>query len=281
MKTISTALKTHLGEQSTSLCSLLKVTRKDGFVFGFTDFDTDIVYQSVTYKANTGHTPSSIVTSSALNVDNLEIETHVDTTTITESDVNAGLWDYANVEIIRVNYQDLTQGAMYLRKGSLGQIKFGRNQVIVELRGLMQTLQQIIGRIYAPSCDADLGDSKCGFNLATAGFTVSGTITSVTSGREFFDSSRSEAVGFFDGGKITFTSGLNNNYQMEVKTFGGGGGAISLQQHMPDTVSIGDGYTMIAGCDKVRETCVNKFNNVINFRGFPDIPGTDRLVSGT
>nr|WP_325048889.1 phage BR0599 family protein [Rhodophyticola porphyridii] len=34
-----------------------------------------------------------------------------------------------------------------------------------------------------------------------------------------------------------------------------------------------------AGCDKRMETCRLKFNNLLNFRGFPDIPGDDWLMS--
>jgi uncharacterized phage protein (TIGR02218 family) len=34
-----------------------------------------------------------------------------------------------------------------------------------------------------------------------------------------------------------------------------------------------------AGCDKRFETCRLKFANLLNFRGFPDIPGDDWLVS--
>jgi uncharacterized phage protein (TIGR02218 family) len=34
-----------------------------------------------------------------------------------------------------------------------------------------------------------------------------------------------------------------------------------------------------AGCDKRAETCRLKFDNFLNFRGFPHIPGEDWLSS--
>ena len=34
-----------------------------------------------------------------------------------------------------------------------------------------------------------------------------------------------------------------------------------------------------AGCDKQAPTCRLKFNNFLNFRGFPDIPGEDWLMA--
>ena len=34
-----------------------------------------------------------------------------------------------------------------------------------------------------------------------------------------------------------------------------------------------------AGCDKLFETFQLKFNNLLNFQGFPDIPGEDWVMS--
>jgi uncharacterized phage protein (TIGR02218 family) len=66
---------------------------------------------------------------------------------------------------------------------------------------------------------------------------------------------------------------------MEVKT-STSAGVITLQQFMPNAIAIGDDYTISAGCDKQLATCKTKFNNVVNFRGFPHVPGQDMMVSG-
>jgi len=34
-----------------------------------------------------------------------------------------------------------------------------------------------------------------------------------------------------------------------------------------------------AGCDKRMGTCQLKFNNLLNFQGFPDIPGDDWSIT--
>ena len=65
---------------------------------------------------------------------------------------------------------------------------------------------------------------------------------------------------------------------MEVKDFASG--AFVLQQAMPNPIQVGDAYSVYAGCDKLLASCKTKFNNVINFRGFPHVPGPDRYVSG-
>jgi hypothetical protein len=35
---------------------------------------------------------------------------------------------------------------------------------------------------------------------------------------------------------------------------------------------------MTKGCDKTLPTCFAKFNNVVNFRGEPLVPGLDRML---
>ena len=275
-KSASAALLTHLAGSTLTVCTLWKVTRKDGAVYGFTDHDQPVTYLGVVYEAATGHTASSIKTTAQLSVDNLEVQGMLSSSTLTDAELMAGLWDFAAMEVVLVNYTDLTMGHLWLRGGTLGNIKTGRHNFIAELRGMTQPLQQTVGRVYTPACDADLGDTRCGVVLGN--FTVTGSVTATTSAHAFTDTARAEANGYFEGGLVTWTSGLNNTYQMEVKSFANG--VVTLQQYMPNAIVVGDTYSMSAGCDKLRATCVSKFNNILNFRGFPDVPGMDKMLSG-
>jgi uncharacterized phage protein (TIGR02218 family) len=45
------------------------------------------------------------------------------------------------------------------------------------------------------------------------------------------------------------------------------------------TVAAGDQVLVTAGCDRQFSTCRSKFNNAVNFRGFPHMPGND-FVTG-
>jgi uncharacterized phage protein (TIGR02218 family) len=40
-------------------------------------------------------------------------------------------------------------------------------------------------------------------------------------------------------------------------------------------VEAGDAFTITAGCDKHFKTCKAKFDNSVNFRGFPHVPEID------
>lgn len=275
MKPLSTELQTHLQGEVLTLAHCWKITRRDATVLGFTSHDQDIVYDSVTYYSSPGFTPSDITSNAELAVDHLDVEAVLDSSFMTEADIMAGLYDFAQLEVFLLNYRDLTQGALNLRTGWIGEVTVGRGYFVAEVRGLMQSLSQHIGELYSPSCRAKLGDSRCQVNMS--GYTVTGTVTSVSNQRVFADSSRSEASGYFDFGKITFTSGANAGLSMEVKEFLQGD-AIRLMLPMPHAITIGDTYSLQAGCDKTLSTCASRFSNAVNFRGEPHVPGIDNML---
>lgn len=82
--------------------------------------------------------------------------------------------------------------------------------------------------------------------------------------------------GYFDDGVIAFTSGANSGFSMEIRAYVPG--QMTLFAPMPYQAAIGDAYTMHAGCDKTKETCKNRFSNIVNHRGFPFLPGVDKMV---
>lgn len=281
MKSVGASLLAHIQSEVTTLSTCWKVTRRDGTVFGFTDHSANLSISGVTYSASTGYTATAIKSSSALNVDNLDVQGALDSSTITDADLLAGLWDFAEVEIFLVNYEDLTMGTMNLRTGNIGNVQTGRGLFVTELRGMMQRLQQSVGRLIMPACNADLGDARCGINLGTfPNGTASGSVDSVSSNRQFVDAGLAQATGWFDGGLVTWTAGDNAGLRMEVKSFTSGG-AVVLFLPMPYTVVAGDTFTITAGCDKSHSTCNSKFANTINFRGFPHLPGIGRIASGS
>lgn len=274
MKTISPALKAHLQGEVTTIATCWKATLTNNQVYGFTDHTEDITFDSVTFEASTGFTPSNIQATNDLAVDNLEVHGLLSSDAISEADIMAGLWDYATVEVFIVNWADLTQGALYLRKGELGNVKINRSSFIAEMRGMMQRLTNNLGEITTPTCRAIFCDARCGLNAVT--YTVSGTITSVSSNRIIADSSRTEADHYFTYGMITFTSGDNIGLSMEIKNYVLTGGSIEMVLPLPYAIAVGDTYTMIAGCNKTITKCVS-FSNAVNFRGEPHVPGVDKL----
>lgn len=278
MKQISAALEAHLQAETTTLATCWRLKRRDGVILGFTDHDLDIDYEDLLYKASTGFTPSAVESSASLKVDNLEVEGMLASGSITEADILAGKYDFAEIEIFWVNYKAPEQGALKLRRGWLGEVSLCRQQFVAEVRGLTQSLSQTIGELYSPACRATLGDARCKVNLAS--HTVTGNVTSALSMQEFIDTARTEDAGYFHFGVITFTSGQNAGLSTEIKEYIAkpGGGQVVLALPMPYALEAGDCYAMSRGCDKTMDSCHVHFNNVANFRGEPHVPGLDRML---
>lgn len=286
MKAISTELRGAQRAQVARLSTCWLVTRTDGRVFAYTDSDVDLVFEGVRYRAQTGYEPSAIETAQALNVDTVDLAGIVgekpegaagvvglDQTDIAMDDVLAGRWDGAQVRIFQVDRSNLAAGAMPLRRGWIGHIEVDDRAFKAELRGMMQALQTQIGRLYQPACDANLGDDRCRVDMA--GLTFDGTVTAATDTRHFtIDVVRPD--GYLVGGRIDWTGGANTGFVMEVQ--GQVGGEVTLQLPMPFVVAPGDTFTVTDGCPKSFEACLNRFGNVVNFRGFPHVPGMDKLA---
>lgn len=54
------------------------------------------------------------------------------------------------------------------------------------------------------------------------------------------------------------------------------GGTIKLAVPMTRTIDAGTTYQITRGCDRKWQTCKTVFNNLVNFRGFPFVPGIER-----
>jgi uncharacterized phage protein (TIGR02218 family) len=149
-----------------------------------------------------------------------------------------------------------------------------------ELQGLSQRLAEDTGRLYTATCSADLGDGRCGVDLTSATWRGSGTVTVMTATSAFNASGLDDfADGWFTAGKLTFTSGANAGLAVEVKLHRVAAAVtLELWQAMPQPIAAGDSFIVTAGCDKRFATCHDRFNNIVNFRGFPHIPGNDFVV---
>jgi uncharacterized phage protein (TIGR02218 family) len=279
MKTLTPALKAHLAQEVTSKANCWQLVRRDGQIFFFTDHDQDLVISGNTYLSAIGYQQTAITADSSLSVDNLEVTGILDTETLIADDLRSGLFDFAEIFLFTVNWADLSQGIMRLRRGTLGEISTTPAGTFQgELRGMAQRLVAKVGDVYTPECRADLGDSKC--KVILADFTVTATVTAAPTSASFsLDVTDPRAVdGWFDFGALTFTSGQNNGRTMEIKSWTQSTNGIGLYLPMPRPVAIGDTCRLYAGCDKRHDTCRDKFDNIVNRRAEDFIPGFDAII---
>lgn len=274
-------LISHLQTGATTTCRAWSVTRKDGPILGFTDHDLDLEFEGVTFKANSGMTAGALVQSSGMSVDNTEVVGALSDASITEVDIAAGRYDGAQVTTWLVNWADVTQRSIRFR-GTFGQIKRSNGAFTVELRGLTDALNRSAGRVYQANCPAVLGDGECKFDLTQPGFFVESTIKSFgTGGVYFIPSQPSFSDGWFERGRVVVLSGraMGLNGVVKFDAENAGLRRIEMWVDFDLTPEAGDEIRIEAGCNKLADSCRTKFNNFLNFRGFPNIPGADWFAS--
>jgi uncharacterized phage protein (TIGR02218 family) len=271
---------THIAGQALTLCACWRFLRADAVVRAFTDHDTPLVYGAYTYQPIAAGNLSNISQSNKLSVDNQDIEQPFETGFFTEAELRAGIWDGAEYWVFLVNWEDLGMGDIKLSHGWLGQSEIGDYSAKIEMRSLTQRLAIPVGRVMTPECSANLGDARCKVSLA--GYTHAGTVSSVVTARRVVaitGAAAGKTAGYYDYGKITWTSGANAGLSMAVKSYDYSTNYVTLLESMPYDITAGDAFSLQAGCDRRLATCRDRFNNVLNFRGWPHIPGTDKPLN--
>lgn len=269
MKNIPIKLLDHYKSEVNTIAILVKIKLKDGSELGYTDIDENITFDGLLYKKSSGISPSALSSQAAMSVDNLTFEGLLEDENFTVDDLRAGKLDGSTFYIYRCNYKNIEDGVEIMKTGFLGDVEVDNNSFKFEVRGLGQVIQANTGRTYKPACDAILYDNRC--KVLKSLFTVNGTITEDSNnGLISVDVNRTEEKDWFRYGQFTWTSGANKGYSCEVKSFNEG--RFEFQLPFFKTIKAGDTYTVAAGCDKTKETCKAKFNNIVNHRGFPGIP---------
>lgn len=325
----------------------------------FTDHTRRITYNSETYTPLPLQ-PTQFNLQAGLKPDNAEFGHLLSAANFTELELLAGRWDLARIEVITVNYQDMTQGHARKKVGYIGEVRTDNGAFTAEIRGLSQLLSQDLGDTIGSLCRVKrLGDFECGLDItdylhdaeivsahapvvsplvgnvnlsavnpnipvgdstyfpdsgliiidfeeifytgktiivddhfligATRG--VNGTTatthvlgTPVSSFHQFeVDLSPAKANDYFKQGSAFFRNGLNKYYERETKL--NFGNVVILHRPFPFLPDIGDLVTLVAGCDRRRETCMTFPNadeptgtNVENFQGEPDTPGAEKVI---
>src|SRR5207248_10343931 len=104
VRAIPPALQAKLGSGVTTLARCWIITRRDGVVMGFTDHDADLSVAGILCHAGTGLTASEATARLGLQVDGSEIAGALAAESLAESDLAAGRYDAAEIEVHLVDW---------------------------------------------------------------------------------------------------------------------------------------------------------------------------------
>lgn len=271
MKTISAALKT--GIANGTIATFILITRKDGTLLGYSDHDKDVTYNSLVYKPSPALKKISLNLRNNAEVSNQEILAtwNVD---LDEDDLKNGLYDDALIDVFRMDYTNVSAGIIIVFRGSLGLIQWTDEGFRADIHSIMRQLQRKIGLTYTAKCRFKLFQQASPISVGACtlnegSFTYSTTVNTVSNNLNFAINSIGQPDDWIANGKIRFTSGLNNGVEYTIKSFKSN----IIELFLPTIFAINNGDTALvfAGCDKTFDTCQKKFNNEINFGGFPHI----------
>ncbi len=251
---------------------------------GFTSCDrnltiTDENGNKILYEARSSVEPSAVRSEASGGVDNLEVIGLLQSTKITDSDIRAGRYDGAKIEVFVTNYLSLGDGKVILLLGNIGEVSISTGQFTAEIRSLSARIGQSVGELTSPLCRVKLlGDLRCTKDLTS--FRYVRTVAQIDSVYQIRFTNDTHTDDWFTYGKVEVTSGANAGFKREVKDhFNSGTNAVCiLQEAFPFAFVIGDAVILEAGCDRQMITCRDKFSNLVNFRGEPYIPGTDKVL---
>lgn len=363
VKSASTNLADRVARPTTNMAACIRIAREDGTLLAFTEHDQPLTFNPGALGSilhHPGFTRSAISNREGLNVDNFDLDGIIDSEFILEEDLRARKYDHAEVWLYWVDWEEVesTDELYKLKRGRIGEIAIQDDTFRAQFRSLTERLKQEIIEIYTPDCRYDLGETRCGVQLAGQAWSagMSATVRSPQDGAigtivfptvfndRFFEATTVTGVAggseptwnttlggttvdnlitwttiqaltveatvssiveenrvftivgapFFDGdetwfldGKLFFTdvgSPTSQNILCKpglIKDFSFGSPAdeatVTLFMPMPFAVEIGDTVALQVGCDKLLTTCIEKFDNLLNFGGFPHFPGNDEL----
>lgn len=254
----------------TTLAFCWRIERPDGAGLALTSHDQDLIHGGISYRASPGLVPAAITRSLGLEPNSGEVAGTLRTEAITEDDLALGRWDGAKVDLFAVAW-DGDADPIALVAGELGEVATHGDSFTAELRGAAHRLAAPVCPTISPECRAELGDKRCRVDLA--GRTVTARVISSSRGELQIDRALDDRFRF---GRLRYRSGANCGASTVILSVAGD--RVRVRDLPRADVETGCRVEIREGCDKRFETCVGRFDNAVNFRGEPHLPGNDLLT---
>jgi uncharacterized phage protein (TIGR02218 family) len=123
---------------------------------------------------------------------------------------------------------------------------------------------QCVWALYWPGCSANRNS-----------FTVSGNVTG-NGTVNVIPTDLAQANNYFDLGVIRFTSGNNIDVMRSIKSYSAGN--VNVAYPLLYAPVANEAFDIYPGCDHRQSTCIDRFSNGNNFRGFPFIPVAEAAI---
>lgn len=287
MKEASPLLVEFLASEASGVlkaADLYTITLTNGIVLRYTSSDFDIYRDGTKYSCkNAGIARSEMSWQTGLSVDDVTVEMNpsekdsVGEIPLVEAFRN-GTFDGAEIRLDMAFYKDGWENEpLFLDKLFVGTVdveEVSGSYAKLNIKSRTELLNQ--------SFPSDTYQAACHYSLYGEGccvkkeyFSEKTKVAEGSTKKKIFCQIRA-ANGYYQNGVLQFTSGKNINIKKSIKIHESG--VITLSTPLQYNPTIGDTFTISAGCDHTMTTCSKKFNNLSNFSGTPFIPKADSSV---
>lgn len=288
MRTAPATIAAMLGTTQLTLSRCLKIVMRDGTELGFTDHDRDLEvaldndqYGPITYLSGHGMIVGDMSLAIGLDSDNTEASFPINEL-ISREAVLARRFHMARAYTFEADWTQAAPEPLELMAGYIAEARPERNMAVFEIRSQADRWNTTIGRILSPRCTATFGDAQCG---ATPTNFPTQVVEVLSNMRFRVDIAADLSDDFFRYGEAEFTSGgLAATWPYEVVAFDGYTQEVEVLSPMPGFPEVGDQLLLRDGCSRLKastdtsiQTCLTH-NNVRRFRGFDQVPGSDRYL---
>lgn len=206
--------------------------------------------------------------------------------------VLAGLFEKALVTVYTVywplgglptDWNGIAMGSVVTFLGEITKVRdSSRKRIVFEVADMLYRLNtELPIHVIQSGCRHRLFDVNCSLNQANFAFTT--TVASGSSALLLNLAAALNTASFFvsgmtfSQGSVLFTSGQNSGLRAFIKNQNSNT-QLLLSAPLPFPVTTGDALTVYPGCDLSLQTCINTYNNKINFGGTPFCPSPEQAL---
>ena len=269
-----------LAGEVTALAFCWKLTRADGVVLGFTSHDRPLRVDGLMFASSPGMTPSAVSGSLGFEPDSMAISGALSVAAVRALDLDVGRWDQARVDLYCCDWSEPLLGLALLMRGYVGDVSRRQAAASAEFGDYsVEIVSEMVKFLRggpprsSPSCRAELGDNRCGVDMAGRS-----TLVMLADGgaRTLMLAEDLPQPADFAEGRLRFVTGPLSGIERRIESVDGR--AIALTRAVSLAVSAGVKVRLTQGCNKTFATCAQRFANGAMFDGEPHLPGSDALI---
>lgn len=179
--------------------------------------------------------------------------------------------------IFRQHRTDAGSETVAIWQGRVLGVEWKNNVAVMTCESVFTSLKRAgLRRHYQASCPHVLYGTRC--NVVKSSYETIDAVSSIAGNVVTVSAAASQVDGYYDGGVLVFVDGEAVTHKRAILDHTG--------QNLTLTNSIvglttSDNVTVIAGCGHNLSDCENKFNNLVNYGGFPFVPGVNPFNGST